>query len=252
MREGPDTPAIEAYSIRKSFGHVQSLILADLVAHNGEVLGVVGDNGAGKSTLLKVLSGIYQPDAGEIKVHGQVRTFSSTSDAKAAGISTVHQDLGLVDVLDIATNLHLGDFPKGRLLVDRRKMQRDATAVLNRLSVRVGSVLTPVGMLSGGQRQIIAISRAVRLGTASVVLLDEPTAALGVKETAHVGEIIANLAAEGKAIVVISHDMQFVFRYADRIQVMRLGRTAKPYQVRDTNREQIVSMITGAYGEQTT
>jgi simple sugar transport system ATP-binding protein/D-xylose transport system ATP-binding protein len=179
-------------------------------------------------------------------VGGEDVHFNSPADARRAGISTVQQDLALVEVLDIATNLYLGDFPKRGLLVDRKRMEREATELLRRLNVRVSSVLTPVGSLSGGQRQIVAISRAVRLDNARVVLLDEPTAALGVQETAHVGEIIQNLRASGKAVVLISHDMEFVFEHADRIQVMRLGKTAPALRVAETSRDEIIALITGA------
>ena len=175
--------------------------------------------------------------------------FFSPADARKVGVSTVQQDLALVEVLDVATNLFMGDFPKRGLLVDRKRMEREATELLRRLKVRVASVLTPVASLSGGQRQIIAISRAVRLESAKVVLLDEPTAALGVQETAHVGEIIDSLRADGKAVILISHDMEFVFKHADRIQVMRLGSTSRARRGSDTSRDEIISLITGARQE---
>lgn len=243
------SPALRIRNASKRFGQVEALKSANVDVFPGEVLGIVGDNGAGKSTLLKLLSGIYEPTAGEIEVGGTQLSFGSPADARKAGISTVQQDLALVEVLDIATNLYLGDFPRKRFFIDRKKMETDSTELLKRLGVRVKSVLTPVGMLSGGQRQILAICRAVRLESAKVVLLDEPTAALGVQETMHVGEIIASLRAEGKAIILICHDMEFVFQYADRVQVMRLGRTTRPRRIADTTKDEIIGLITGARGD---
>lgn len=244
-----EAPVLTVTNASKRFGSVTALRQADLQLHRGEVLGIVGDNGAGKSTLLKILSGIHEPSGGDIKVAGDAVHFSSPADSRRAGISTVQQNLALVEVLDVATNLFLGDFPKRRFLVDRRRMEREATELLQRLNVRVASVLTPVGSLSGGQRQIVAISRAVRNANANIILLDEPTAALGVQETAHVGEIIQNLRNAGKSVILISHDMEFVFEHADRIQVMRLGRTRRPRRVEDTSRDEIISLITGATSE---
>lgn len=242
-------PVLTVERASKHFGSVAALRAANLEVYSGEVLGVVGDNGAGKSTLLKMLSGIHAPTEGRITVAGEEVLFSSPADARRLGISTVQQDLALVEVLDVASNLFLGDFPKRRLFVDRKRMEREAADLLRRLNVRVASVLTPISSLSGGQRQIIAISRAVRLEHARVVLLDEPTAALGVQETAHVGEIIDNLRADGKAVILISHDLEFVFKHADRIQVMRLGRTTAARRVADTTRDEIIALITGAKQE---
>lgn len=246
MAAATTTPILTVEGASKQFGSVVALRKADLALYPGEVLGIVGDNGAGKSTLLKLLSGIYEPTGGSIAIDGSTVRLSSTAEARRAGISTVQQDLALVDVLDISTNLHMGDFPKRGPFVDKKRMDRDATELLQRLNVRVKSVLTPVSSLSGGQRQVIAISRAVRLDSARIVLLDEPTAALGVQETAHVGEIIRSLREQGKAVVLISHDMEFVFEFADRVQVMRLGRTSRPRRVSDTDRDEVISLITGA------
>ena len=240
------TPILVLDDAAKNFGHVQALHAASLQVYPGEVHGIVGDNGAGKSTMLKILSGLLKPDSGVLSINGQQVMMSSPADARGHGIATVYQDLALVECLDIATNLHLGDIPKKRFFVDRKKMERDAERILNDLHVRVGSVRTPVGMLSGGQRQIIAISRAVRLQHATIVLLDEPTAALGVQERRHVGDIIAELRNQGKAVILICHDMEFVFEYCDRVTVMRLGRTAATRTIRDTNRDEVIGLITGA------
>lgn len=246
MSSSAGSPILSLREATKNFGHVQALHSASLDVYPGEILGIVGDNGAGKSTMLKILSGLLRPDSGTVSIDGNPVDMLSPADARQHGIATVYQDLALVECLDIATNLHLGDIPKKRLFVDRKKMEKDAERILTELRVRVGSVRTPVGMLSGGQRQIIAISRAVRLERARIVLLDEPTAALGVQERGHVGDIVARLRAQGKAVILICHDMEFVFDLCDRITVMRLGRTAATRMVRDTDRDEIIGLITGA------
>jgi ABC-type sugar transport system ATPase subunit len=238
--------ALALVGASKNFGHVQALHSAHLSVSCGQVLGIVGDNGAGKSTMLKILSGLYKPDTGELRLGDRPVTFDSPADARSHGIATVYQDLALVECLDVATNLHLGDVPKRRFFVDRKRMERNAERVLTDLNVRVGSVRTAVGMLSGGQRQIIAISRAVRLEQAKVVLLDEPTAALGIQERGHVGDIVTQLKAKGKAIIVICHDLDFVFTYCDHITVMRLGRTVTHLDTETTDRDEVVAYITGA------
>lgn len=239
-------PAVALRLASKNFGHIQALDHADLTADHGEIHGIVGDNGAGKSTMLKILSGLHRPDSGELLIDGQPVTLHSPLDAREYGIATVYQDLALVECLDVATNLHLGDVPKKRWLVDRRRMERDAEKVLTDLNVRIDSVRTPVGMLSGGQRQIIAISRAVRLEKATTVLLDEPTAALGIQERQQVGAIITALRERGKAVIIICHDLEFVFHYCDTVTVMRLGRTVAYRTIRNTDRDEVVGLITGA------
>lgn len=239
-------PAVALRLASKNFGHIQALDHADLTADHGEIHGIVGDNGAGKSTMLKILSGLYRPDSGALLIDGQPVTMRSPLDAREHGIATVYQDLALVECLDVATNLHLGDVPKKRWLVDRRRMERDTEKVLTDLNVRIGSVRTPVGMLSGGQRQIIAISRAVRLEKASIVLLDEPTAALGIQERQQVGAIITTLRERGKAVIIICHDLEFVFDYCDIVTVMRLGRTVAYRTIRNTDRDEVIGLITGA------
>jgi ABC-type sugar transport system ATPase subunit len=240
-----ETPALELRSATKAFGRVAALRGASLSAYRGKVLGIVGDNGAGKSTLLKALSGIHSPDTGQILVDGREVVFHNPQDAIAAGIATVQQDLALVEVLDVATNMALGSLPRKGLFVDRARMNQEARQVLSDIKATVGSVTMPVGLLSGGQRQIIAIARAVRMN-ADIVLLDEPTAALGVRETAHVGEILEELKSQNKAIVCISHDMEFVFEHSDDIAVMRLGVVVATRQASATKREEIIGLITGA------
>ncbi|MGI5321037.1 ATP-binding cassette domain-containing protein [Actinomadura nitritigenes] len=240
------TDALTLVGASKNFGHVQALHEADLRVSAGRVHAIVGDNGAGKSTMLKILSGLHKPDGGELRVAGGPVSFDSPAEARDHGIATVYQDLALVECLDVATNLHLGDIPKKRFFVDRKRMERDAERVLADLNVRVGSVRTPVGMLSGGQRQIIAISRAVRLEESKIVLLDEPTAALGIQERGHVGGIVERLKAKGKAVIIICHDLDFVFTYCDEITVMRLGRTVAHLDAAATDRDEVIGYITGA------
>ncbi|NEI73141.1 ATP-binding cassette domain-containing protein [Rhizobium lusitanum] len=239
------TPALELKAICKSFGQVRALTNVDIAAFPGEAHFIVGDNGAGKSTTLKVLAGIHQPDAGELRINGVETSMRDASQAHRHGIAVVHQDLALVECLDIATNMALGAIPrKRRFILDRRRMEREATEVLSELKIRVGSVRTQIGLLSGGERQIVAIARAVRMNL-PIILLDEPTAALGVRETAHVGEILDELRGQGKTVICISHDLEFVFAHADRITVMRLGNTVATCLRGATSRDEIVGMITG-------
>jgi simple sugar transport system ATP-binding protein/D-xylose transport system ATP-binding protein len=242
------TPALELRGLAKAFGQVEALRRVDLAAYRGEIHAIVGDNGAGKSTALKIMCGLYRADAGEILIDGEVVSVHGAAAARSHGLGVVYQDLALVESLDVSTNMALGNLPRrGRILLNRRGMDREATAVLDDLKVRVGSVKTAVGLLSGGERQIVAIARAVRLNT-PIVLLDEPTAALGVRETGHVGEILRELRDQQKAIICISHDLEFVFEHADRISVMRLGNTVGTRPVADTAKDEIVGMITGTVG----
>jgi ABC-type sugar transport system ATPase subunit len=238
-------PALRLSGISKSFGHITALSGVDLEVRAGEVLALLGDNGAGKSTLVKIMSGLYQADDGEIQVAGVPRRFSTPADARDLGVATVYQDLALVEVLDVATNMFLGQFPRRGPFVDRKRMVRETREFLASLNVTVADVHTPIGMLSGGQRQIIAIARAIRLG-ADTVLLDEPTAALGVRETAQAADMVRTLRDQGKAVVLITHDMELVFQIADRAQVLRLGRVAGVREVARTTRQDIIGLITGA------
>jgi ABC-type sugar transport system ATPase subunit len=241
----PTDAALRLTGISKSFGHISALSDVDLEVRAGEVLALLGDNGAGKSTLVKIMSGLYQPDEGEITVHGDTRHFNTPASSREAGVATVYQDLALVEVLDVATNMFLGQFPRRGPFVDRRRMVRETQEFLASLKVTVADVHTPIGMLSGGQRQIIAIARALRLG-ADTILLDEPTAALGVRETAQAADMVRTLRDQGKAVVLITHDMELVFQIATRAQVLRLGRAAGVRDVATTTREEIVGLITGA------
>lgn len=245
----PGTPSLSLDGVGKAFGQVKALNRVDLAAYAGEIHCIVGDNGAGKSTTLKILAGIHQPDSGHIRLQGTSLTMRDAAHAHEHGIAVVHQDLALVECLDIATNMSLGAIPRrGWFMADRAAMEAEAQAVLSELKIRVGSVRTQVGLLSGGERQIVAIARAVRMNL-PIMLLDEPTAALGVRETSHVGSILQELRSQGKTIVCISHDLEFVFAHADRITVMRLGNSIATRLRTQTSRDEIVGMITGTIGQ---
>jgi ABC-type sugar transport system ATPase subunit len=248
---GTGTPAadLELRGITKRFGQVTALSGADLAAYAGQVLAILGDNGAGKTTLIKIISGVYQQDDGEVRVAGHQVVFRSPADARDAGVATVFQDLALVEVLDVATNMFLGQFPRRGWFVDRKAMDAQSRAFLDELKVTVASVKTDIGMLSGGQRQIVAIARAMRTG-AGIVLLDEPTAALGVRETAHATNLIRELRDRGATVICVSHDMNFVFDVADRVQVMRLGRVAGVRHVTTTTKDEVIGLITGSVSDQ--
>ncbi len=241
-------PLLEVRGAWKGFGHVIALRGVDAVIHPGEILAIVGDNGAGKSTLIKTIAGINRLDRGEIYFGGALVTKTDPRTFRRLGISTVFQDLALVETLDVATNMYL-DSPLtyGRVLANRTAMYKGAAETLSALKVRIPSVRVPVGELSGGQRQSVAIARAV-LRDNPVILLDEPTAALGVRETEQVGKTLEVLKAQGKAMILISHDLEFVFEHADRIQVLRLGAVQGIRRTDRTDREEIVSLITGLKG----
>jgi len=233
--------------ISKHFGAVQALSDVTFEAYAGEVLGLVGDNGAGKSTLIKTIAGIYLPDAGEYVFDGTPQTVRGPTDVTRLGIATVYQDLALCDNLDVVANLFLGRevAAGGPAPMDEVLMEQRALSVLSRLSVRIPNVRTPIASLSGGQRQSVAVARSV-MWNARIVLLDEPTAALGVAQTRQVLDLIKNLRSQGLGVVVISHNLADVFEVFDRIIVLRLGRRAATFDVRNVNRDQVVAAITGA------
>jgi ABC-type sugar transport system ATPase subunit len=247
-RTDPDAAELELRGITKRFGHVTALSGVDLFGYPGSVLAVVGDNGAGKSTLIKIIAGVHRPDAGEIRIAGSPMVLRSAADARQAGVATVFQDLALVEVLDVSTNMFLGQLPRRGWFVDRAAMDAESRAFLDGLKVTIASVRTEVGMLSGGQRQIIAVARAMRTG-AQIVLLDEPTAALGVRETAHAVGLIRELRDRGNTVICVSHDMTFVFDVADRVQVMRLGQVAGVRTVSDTSKDEVIGLITGSVSD---
>ena len=238
-------PLLEARGISKSFLHVQALDDVDFRVVPGEVVALVGDNGAGKSTLMKTLCGAYQPDAGSIVFDGRPVAMRTPRDAIALGIAVVYQDLALVDHRDVASNVFLGREPTRGAAVDKPRMVREAREVLNNLKVTIPSVQTLVGLLSGGQRQAVAIARAVHQG-GRLIFMDEPTAALGVREQAKVLRLIEDLRSRGTAVVVVSHNLQHVFSIADRIVVLRGGRNAGERIKAETTPEDIVRLIVGA------
>ncbi len=239
--------------VSKRFGPVQALDRVDFEVHEGEVVGLVGDNGAGKSTLVKTIAGIHPPDSGEISFGGERVTISRPHDATALGIATVYQDLALCDNLDVVANVFLGQerVSSGPGAVSRQldeaKMEHRAGELLSSLAVTIPSMRTEVGTLSGGQRQQVAVARSL-LGEPRVVLLDEPTAALGVPQTKQVLGLIGRLRERGLGVVVISHNLKNVFEVADRIVVLRLGRAAGDFKAEATTEEHVVSAITGVGG----
>ena len=238
-------PLLEARGLSKTFLHVQALEDVDFRVDPGEVVALVGDNGAGKSTLMKTLCGAYQCDTGAIFFDGQPVTIRSPHEAMALGIAVVYQDLALVNHRDVATNVFLGREPMRGLTVDKGRMVRESHEVLQRLKINIPSVYALVGLLSGGQRQAVAIARAVQQG-GRLVFMDEPTAALGVQEQGKVLRLIEDLKADGTAVVVVSHNLQHVFHVADRIVVMRGGRNAGERIRAETTAEEIVGLIVGA------
>lgn len=247
---GPAAAPILALSgISKRFGAVEALTDVDFEVYPGEVVALTGDNGAGKSTLIKVIAGTHAPDSGTIRFDGAEVTINSPRQAAALGIETVYQDLALCDNLDVAANMFLGrETVKGPAAFGRLfelDMERRALEVLKRLNVTtISNVRSPVAMLSGGQRQSVAISRAV-MWNSKVVLLDEPTAALGVAQTHEVLELIKELRTQGLGVVLISHNLHDVFEVADRIAVLRLGRNVATFRREETTPEEVIAAITG-------
>jgi D-xylose transport system ATP-binding protein len=238
------TPVLELRGIDKSFGPVQVLHDVDFSVHLGEVTALVGDNGAGKSTLVKCVGGIYPIDSGDYLFDGKPVQVHSPRDAGALGIEIVYQDLALCDNLDIVQNMFLGREQKRGLVLDEDTMEEMAARTLESLSVRtVKSIRQHVASLSGGQRQTVAIAKAV-LWNSKVVILDEPTAALGVAQTAQVLELVRRLADQGLAVVLISHNMNDVFAVSDRIATLYLGRMAAQVKTSDVTHAQVVELIT--------
>ncbi|WJL97285.1 ATP-binding cassette domain-containing protein [Microbacterium sp. ET2] len=231
-------------AISKSFGAVAALTDVDLSVGSSEVVAIVGDNGAGKSTLVKVLAGVHKPDAGTIVFAGDEVSIDSPNDAIDRGIATVFQDLALCDNLDVVQNLFLGREMKP-LQLDEVTMEITAWDLLRQLSAKIPSVRVPIASLSGGQRQTVAIARSL-LGEPKLIILDEPTAALGVAQTAEVLNLIERLRERGLGVVIITHNMEDVRAVADRVVVLRLGRNNGEFDARQTNSEQLIAAITGA------
>jgi ABC-type sugar transport system ATPase subunit len=242
---------LETRGVQKHFGHVVALREGNFELRPNEVHAIVGDNGAGKSTLIKIISGVYRADAGEVAIDGRPVTISNPREARELGIETVYQDLALADHLDASGNLFLG---REELLppplswfgfLDKKAMRRRAQEEMRRLKIGIQSVDQPVQSLSGGQRQAVAVARAIAWGT-RIVIMDEPTAALGVRESSMVLELIKEVRSQGLAVIMISHNLPEVFAVADRITVLRLGRTIVTLEKSDTSLEAIVGMMTGA------
>jgi len=247
------TPTLEARDLVKTFGHVVGLAGVSLQLYPGEVLAIIGDNGAGKSTLIKCLSGALAPDAGEILVDGTRVDFKSPVDARRAGIETVFQNLAVAPALDIASNLYLGREVRrkgmlGKILrtLDARGMRNDARDHLQALGIAtVQDMSQKVETLSGGQRQAVAVARAARFGS-KVIILDEPTAALGVRESGQVLQLVKELRSRQLPVILISHNMPQVFEVADRIHIQRLGRCAGVITPQSHSMEEAVAIMTGA------
>ncbi|MGD9959285.1 ATP-binding cassette domain-containing protein [Nocardioides sp.] len=243
-------PLLQLSKVSKHFGGVRALNEVDLALYRGEVVALVGDNGAGKSTLVKVISGVEHPDSGEIRVRGEHVRLETPRAAQGAGIHTVYQDLSLCDNLDAVRNVFLGQELTGSLLrgrpVNRHQMEVEARKVLDSLAVKVRSLSTPVGGLSGGQRQGIAICRAL-ISDPSLVLLDEPTAALGVSQRAEVLDLVVRLKEQDRGVLVISHDLRDVQEVADRVIVMRLGSKVAEFGRGNYSSHDLIAAITGAH-----
>ncbi len=240
-----DTPTLELRGITKSFGSVQALADVDFEVRAGEVMALVGDNGAGKSTLVKVVAGIHAPDSGEILFEGKPVHVSSPKEASRLGIEVVYQDLALCDNLDVVQNMFLGREERDWLWrLKEPAMEQRTAETLRGLSVTtIRSIRQPVASLSGGQRQSVAVAKAV-LWNSTLVILDEPTAALGVAQTRQVLELVKRLGEQGLAVVLISHNLHDVFEVATRITVLRLGRDVGVYEREKTNQQEIVQAIT--------
>jgi D-xylose transport system ATP-binding protein len=244
---GGGVPAIRATGIVKHFGHLQALRGASIDLFPGEVVALVGDNGAGKSTLVKILAGVHPPDAGTIEFDGDEVEIATPADSQELGIETIFQDLALCDNLDVVANLWLGrELVTGGGL-DEVEMEQRTWTLLRELSAKISSVRIPVAGLSGGQRQTVAIARSL-IGDPRVVILDEPTAALGVAQTAEVLNLIERLRERGHGVILISHNMADVLAVADRVVVLRLGRNNGVFNAADVTSETLVAAITGASG----
>jgi fructose transport system ATP-binding protein len=248
-----DTIALEAHGLTKRFGNVEALRGADFELREGEILAVIGDNGAGKSTLIKCLSGAHPPDEGQIRLHGEDVQLKTPLDARALGIETVYQTLAVSPALDIASNLFLGREPRapgiqGKLFrkLDKKRMREEAARQMNELGIMtIQNIDQQVETLSGGQRQGVAVARAAAFGS-RVLILDEPTAALGVKESARVLDLIKRVRDNGLPVIIVSHNMPHVFEIADRIHIQRLGRRVAVVTPKSHTMTEVVAIMTGA------
>jgi simple sugar transport system ATP-binding protein len=249
MSMGRGVPLLEVRHLSKSFGAVQALRDLSMALHAGEVVALAGDNGAGKTTLIKAISGVYAPTGGEVLLDGQPVRFSSPQEARAKGIETIYQDLALADNLTIGANIFLGREPMRKALgfipvLDRRKMAEAARDTMALLDFHVSRLDAPVSNFSGGQRQAVAIGRAV-YWNARVLIMDEPTAALGVPEQRKVISLIHQLKAQGRGVIFISHNLQDIFAVSDRIIVLRRGVQAGERKISETTHEEVVRLMVG-------
>ena len=254
----PDTAvaALEVQGLCKSFKAVQALDHVDLTLRYGEVTALLGDNGAGKSTFVKCVAGVYSPDSGVMKVDGAETAITSPETARALGIETVHQTLAVIDTLDVAENLFLnrehtrgGSFGAWLGVLDKKRMRNETGHILERLGIRIPSLRRPMGALSGGQRQAVAIGRATAWGQ-QIVMLDEPAAALGVEQAARVLDLIRSLRDAGAAVLLITHNMDRVSDVCDRAVVLRQGRKTAEVAVNDVSKDDLVAYITGTRSQQ--
>ena len=244
-------PLLELKGVRKAFGPVHALDGVDFDLYPGEIVGIVGDNGAGKSTLIKIMSGALQPDLGSISFEGREVVIRSPSDARRLGIETVYQDLAVIPYMDVEANVFLGREITGRhwwsrWLLNKKAMRQEAAEHIASLKVGLKSVRQPVGVWSGGQRQSVAVARSISWGR-KIVIMDEPTAALGVRESRGVLELIKRVADRGVSVVFISHNMPHVFEATDRIYVLRHGHEAGRLITKEASMNDVVSMITGVH-----
>jgi D-xylose transport system ATP-binding protein len=236
-------PLVELRAIEKAFGGVRAVAGVDLSLHAGEVVAVLGHNGAGKSTLMKMLAGAYAIDGGEIRIAGVPARIRTPADAQKLGIESIHQTLALADNLDAVANLFLGrELMTPWRTLDDHRMDAEARKVFLRLNRNFSNVRTPVRRLSGGQRQVVAISRAIYFN-ARILIMDEPTAALGPEETAMVGALVRELKAQGVGIFLISHDMPDVFALSDRLAVMKNGALVGTYNTADVSEDEVLGMV---------
>ncbi|MDX3926104.1 MAG: ATP-binding cassette domain-containing protein [Shinella sp.] len=242
-------PLLEVNNLSRHFGAVRALENCSLVVHPGEVVALAGDNGAGKTTMIKVISGVYPPTSGEIRVEGRPMSFSSPQDAREKGIETIYQDLALADNLTIGANIFLGREPMRKALgflpvLDRKKMAQAAEQTMAMLDFHVKRLDAPVSNFSGGQRQAVAIGRAV-YWNAKILIMDEPTAALGVPEQRKVVALIKSLKAQGRGVIFISHNLQDIFAVSDRIVVLRRGIVAGERRITETTHDEVVKLMIG-------
>ena len=242
-------PLLEVRHLSKNFGAVQALKELSMSVHAGEVVALAGDNGAGKTTLIKAISGVYKPSGGEILLKGEPVSFSTPQEARDQGIETIYQDLALADNLSIGANIFLGREPMRKLfgflpVLDRRRMAEAAKQTMSLLDFHVSRLDAPVSNFSGGQRQAVAIGRAV-FWNAQILIMDEPTAALGVPEQRKVIQLIHQLKAQGRGVIFISHNLQDIFAVSDRIVVLRRGVLAGERRIAETNHDEVVKLMVG-------